>query len=112
MIVRTTKGLTFDDVLLVPKRSPFESRRDVSTRTVLTEAITMNIPIISANMDTVTEARMAIAMARAGGIGVIHRFMSVEQQVSQIKLVKRSQGFVVDAPHSIGRDATIAQART
>ena len=81
MKIRKKRGLTFDDVLLVPKRSPFASRQDVDTATWLTPSIKLNIPIISANMDTVTEAAMAIAMARIGGIGILHRFMTVERQV-------------------------------
>jgi IMP dehydrogenase len=110
MKIRQTKGLTFDDVLLVPKRSPVASRRIVDTSAWLTSKIRLNIPIISANMDTVTEAEMAIAMARAGGIGIIHRFMTIEQQVNQVKRVKRAQGFIVDNPYSIPADASIAQA--
>src|SRR5215204_5467487 len=85
MFIRAQKGLTFDDVLLAPKRSPIASRRDVDTSTRLTTAIRLNIPILSANMDTVTEAGMAIAMAQNGGIGVLHRFMTVEQQVRQVR---------------------------
>jgi IMP dehydrogenase len=111
MKIRETKGLTFDDVLLVPRRSPFASRKDVDTTTRLTADIQLNIPIISANMDTVTETEMAIAMARVGGIGIIHRFMTVEQQVQQIKKVKRAEAFQVDDPYSITQDATIAEAQ-
>ena len=110
MRIRPTKGLTFDDVLLVPQRSSIASRKDVDTATLLTASIRLRVPVISANMDTVTEAPMAIAMARAGGLGIIHRFMTVEQQVRQIKQVKRSQGFVVDNPYAIGPDASIADA--
>ena len=110
MRIRPTKGLTFDDVLLVPQRSSITSRKDVDTSSLLTASISLRVPIISANMDTVTEAGMAIAMARAGGIGMIHRFMSIEQQVRQIKQVKRSQGFVVDNPYAIAADASIADA--
>ena len=74
MVVRPTKGLTFDDVLLVPQRSPIASRKDVETSSWLTPGICLQVPIISANMDTVTEAAMAIAMARPGRLGVIHPF--------------------------------------
>src|SRR5437764_15431318 len=76
--IRSTKGLTFDDVLLIPKRSPVASRHDVDPSTWLTPTIHLRMPIVSANMDTVTEAPMAIAMARAGAIGIIHRFMTIE----------------------------------
>ncbi len=111
MKIRATKGLTFDDVLLVPRRSSFASRQDVNTSTRLTATISLSIPIISANMDTVTEANMAIAMARVGGIGVIHRFMSPEQQARQVTAVKRAEAFQVDDPYSINQEATIAQAQ-
>lgn len=111
MQIRTTKGLTFDDVLLIPRRSSISSRQDVDTSTRLTENIRIKIPIMSANMDTVTEARMAIAMARAGGIGILHRFMSIEAQVREVKTVKRAQGFIIEHPYNIDPDATIEQAR-
>jgi len=111
MNLRETRGLTFDDVLLIPKRSPIASRKDVHTRTQLTHSIELNVPIISANMDTVTESKMAIAMARAGGMGIIHRFMTIEQQVRQIEKVKRTEGMIVCNPYSVDQDATIGQAR-
>ena len=111
MKIRQNKGLTFDDVLLVPKRSPFASRQDVSTATWLTPTIQLQVPIISANMDTVTEARMAIAMARAGGIGILHRFMTVAQQVQQVQRVKRAEGFIVTDPYAVAETATLAQAK-
>lgn len=111
MKIRQSKGLTFDDVLLIPKRSQVASRQDVTTTTRLTPTIDLQIPILSANMDTVTEATMAIAMARIGGIGIIHRFMTVEQQVRQVKQVKRAEGFVVEQPYTISSDATIGQAK-
>ena len=111
MKIRPTKGLTFDDVLLVPKRSPVASRNDVDTSTWLTPTVRLRIPIISANMDTVTEAKMAIAMARAGGIGIIHRFMSIAAQARQVEEVKRAQGFVVEHPRSISVRASIAEAK-
>ena len=110
MRIRSSKGLTFDDVLLIPQRSPIASRKDVDTSSFVTPAIKVRVPVLSANMDTVTEAAMAIAMARAGGLGIIHRFMTVEQQVRQIKQVKRSQGFVVDNPYTIGPDESISDA--
>ena len=72
-------ALTYDDVLIVPRRSSFSSRSEANTKTRLTKKININIPIISANMDTVTEAEMAISLARLGGIGIIHRFMSIEE---------------------------------
>ena len=111
MIIRPGKGLTFDDVLLIPHRSSISSRQDVDTSSRLTAKINVKIPILSANMDTVTEARMAIAMARAGGIGILHRFMTIEQQAREVKTVKRAQGFIIEHPYNIGPDATIEQAR-
>lgn len=111
MKIRQTKGLTFDDVLLIPKRSPVASRQAVNTITRLTPTIQLQVPILSANMDTVTEATMAIAMARIGGIGIIHRFMTTEQQVRQVKQVKRAEGFIVEQPYTISSDATIGQAK-
>jgi IMP dehydrogenase len=111
MKIRPTKGLTFDDVLLVPRRSSITSRQDVDTSTRLTESIQIKIPILSANMDTVTEAKMAIAMARAGGIGILHRFMTIEQQVREVKAVKRAQGFIIEHPYNVEPDASVEQAR-
>ena len=79
-------ALSYDDVLLVPTRSDLVSRRDVSLRSKLTRNITLNNPIVSSNMDTVTEASMAIAMAKAGGIGFLHRYLTTEEQVQQVAL--------------------------
>ncbi|BAJ50591.1 inosine monophosphate dehydrogenase [Candidatus Caldarchaeum subterraneum] len=103
-------GLTFDDVLLLPRRSSIRSRRDVSTRSRFTRRIELEVPIVSAAMDTVTEAEMAVAMAREGGIGVIHRFNTVEQQVEQVKLVKRAENIAVEEPYTIEPEATVAEA--
>ena len=111
MRIRQTKGLTFEDVLLVPSRSSISSRQQVDTSTRLTDQIRINIPVVSANMDTVTETAMAIAMAKQGGIGIIHRFMSVDMQVNQIKLVKRAQGFMVENPYSISSDESVDKAK-
>jgi len=110
MKIRETPGLTFDDVLLVPGRSAIASRSAVNTSARLTNRITVAIPIISANMDTVTESEMAIAMARAGGLGVIHRFMSVERQVTEVVRVKRKESFVIENPASIEMDQPISAA--
>lgn len=111
MKLRDTIGLTFDDVLLVPKRSSVASRKDVRTTAKLTKQISLAIPILSANMDTVTESRMAIAMARAGGLGVIHRFMTPERQAASVSKVKRAESFVVEVPATIRPDAPVAEAR-
>ncbi len=105
------QGLTYEDVLLVPRYSDIRSRRDVDTSAQLTRRIRLQIPVISANMDTVTEADMAVAMARHGGIGIIHRFNSIEQQAEQVRLVKRSESFVIENPYTIGPRNTVGQAR-
>jgi IMP dehydrogenase len=111
MKLRHETALTFDDVLLVPKRSSVRSRRAVNTRTRFSRRIELAIPLVSANMDTVTESPMAIAMAHVGGIGIIHRFMSIERQASEVERVKRAEGFVVESPYSIPHDATVQAAR-
>ncbi|MBI2641457.1 IMP dehydrogenase [Candidatus Roizmanbacteria bacterium] len=97
-------GLTYDDVLLVPQRSYIDHRTDVSTKTKLTRHLELQTPFVSANMDTVTEAEMAIALAREGGIGIIHRFMSIEEQVHEVKKVKRHVGFVLGNPYVVSPD--------
>jgi len=104
-------GLTFDDVLLVPKFSTVSSRRDVVTASRFSRRIKLNIPMVSANMDTVTEASMAIAMARLGGLGVVHRFMTVEEEVREVAKVKRSEGVVIEDPVTLGPDKSVKDAR-
>ena len=84
------EGITFDDVLLVPKFSSITSRSETDLSTRLSKNISLNIPLISANMDTVTESTMAVTMAREGGIGIIHRFLTIEEQANQVLKVKRS----------------------
>ena len=111
MKIRSTKGLTFDDVLLVPKHSSIASRQDVDTSSWLTSTISLRVPLVSANMDTVTESPMAIAMGRAGGIGIIHRFMTIENQARQVARVKRAEGYIVEHPHAIDQASSIALAR-
>ena len=98
--VRT--GLTFDDVLRVPRRSSIRSRRDVSLRTRLSRNIELDIPVIAANMDTVCEHKMAIAMAELGGIGILHRFMAIEAQADQVRTVKDAGDLLVGA--AVGTD--------
>jgi IMP dehydrogenase len=104
-------ALTFDDVLLVPRHSHIESRGDVQPNTTLVEGISLSIPILSANMDTVTESAMAIAMARAGGIGVLHRFMGVERQAREVAQVKRTESYIVEEPATVSPDTELADAR-
>lgn len=105
------QGLSYDDVLIIPQRSPVNSRSNVETKTQLTPNIELQVPIISANMDTVTEARMAIAMARMGGIGIIHRFMPIEKQVQEIKKVKRAENFIIEDPYTIEPDKTVQDVK-
>jgi len=104
------EALTFDDVLLVPGASAvLPSQAD--TRTLVTQAIRLNIPLLSSAMDTVTEARMAIAMAQAGGMGVIHRNLEPEEQAAQVRAVKRFESGVVYDPVTLRPDQTLAEAR-
>jgi IMP dehydrogenase len=111
MNIRPDFGLTFDDVLLVPRRSAIRSRKDVSTSTWLVPGIRLSIPIVSSNMDTVTETHMAVAMAQLGGIGILHRFMTIEQQADCVRRVKRSESIIVESPLTISPDASLEQAR-
>jgi IMP dehydrogenase len=104
-------ALTYDDVLLVPQYSEVESRKKLSTRTRLTSKLNLEIPILSANMDTVTESEMAVAMARAGGIGIIHRFMSIEEQVRQVQRVKKTESFVVENPITLKASDTVGDVK-
>ncbi|TKC13489.1 IMP dehydrogenase [Robertmurraya kyonggiensis] len=103
------EGLTFDDVLLIPGKSEVLPK-DVSLQVQLTDKIRLNIPIISAGMDTVTEAEMAIAMARQGGLGIIHKNMSIEQQADQVLKVKRSESGVITNPFFLTPDHQVYDA--
>jgi len=103
------EGLTFDDVLLIPSKSELHPR-DIDVTTRLSDTVKLNIPLMSAGMDTVTESALAIAMARQGGIGVIHKNMSIEQQASEVDRVKRSESGVITNPFSLTPDHTVADA--
>lgn len=92
-------ALTYDDVLIVPKKSTLTSRNEANTKTRLTKKINLHIPIVSANMDTVSESEMAIALARLGGIFFLHWFMTIEENVEEIRRVKRAQNFI--ATHGV-----------
>lgn len=109
--VVATKGFTYDDVLLIPQRSSIKSRSEVNTHTQFSKHIKLAIPYISSNVDTVTESNMAIAMAKLGGIGVLHRFMTIERQVREVDKVKRSEGFVMGQPFTLSPDHTLGEAR-
>ncbi len=104
-----TLGLTYDDVLLLPGASEvLPNAVDTSSR--ISRNVRVNIPLLSAAMDKVTESRMAIAMARLGGVGVLHRNLSVEDQVNQVDLVKRSESGMVTDPITVHPEATLAEA--
>ena len=101
-------GLTYDDVLLLPGETDL-TPDEIDTRSRLTREISLRLPLVSAAMDTVTEARMAIAMARQGGIGILHRNLSIEDQAYQVDLVKRTQTGRITNPVTIGPDATLEE---
>jgi len=103
-------GLTYSDVLLVPQRTPLNSRSEADTKSRFTKNILLNIPLVSANMATVTEHKMAIAMAREGGLGIIHQFNTLQQQVEEIKKVKRSTSYIIENPLSVPPYITIGEA--
>jgi len=104
------EGLTFDDVLLVPKFSDVSSRSQTDLSTQLSRNISINIPLISANMDTVTESSMAVTIAREGGIGIILRFLSIKEEVNEVLKVKRSGSVMIENPYSINPEQTIQNA--
>ena len=104
------EGFTFDDVLLVPKFSDITSRSQTDLSTNLSRNIKLNIPLVSANMDTVTESTMATTMARQGGIGIIHRFLTIEEEANQVLKVKRSGSVMIENPYQISHDKTIEEA--
>lgn len=105
----TKEGLTFDDVLLIPRKSSILPR-DVNVSTVLSPSVKLNIPVMSAGMDTVTESALAIAIAREGGVGVIHKNMSVAQQAQEVDRVKRSESGVITNPFSLTPDHRVYDA--
>ncbi len=104
-------ALTYDDVLLVPQHSDVDSRRSLSTKSWLTQKIALQVPIVSANMDVVTESEMAITMAREGGIGIIHRFMTIAEQARQIGRVKKAESFIVDKPIMMRETNTVGDLK-
>ena len=107
--VREAVALTFDDVLLLPRHSPTHPK-DVDTSTRFTRGIPLNVPLVSAAMDTVTESEMAMAMARAGGIGVLHKNMSIDRQAAEVDRVKRSESGMILNPYALSPDATLREA--
>lgn len=107
MITKITPYYTYDDVLIKPKYSEVKSRKNVNLKNKLTKNITLNTPLISSNMDTITEEEMAIEMAKLGGIGILHRYCSIEQQVEMVKKVKRYTNFVILEPYKIYENTKI-----
>ena len=104
------EGLTYDDVLLVPAFSEVLPR-EVSIKTQFTRNITLNVPIVSAAMDTVTESAMAIAIAREGGIGVLHKNMTIDQQAAEVRKVKRAESGMIQDPVTLNKDNTVGDAQ-
>lgn len=104
-------ALTFADVSLVPQRSRVKSRADVDTTALFSRNLELKLPVVSANMDTVTTAPMAIAMARLGGLGVVHRFLSIEDECREVARVKRSSHYKIGHPYTIGPDSSVEEAR-
>src|SRR5688572_1002666 len=107
--VRNDFALTFDDVLLSPRHSTTHPK-EVDIRSRLTRGIALNVPLVSAAMDTVTESEMAIAMARAGGIGVLHKNMSIDRQAAEVDRVKRSESGMIRNPITLSPEATLREA--
>ncbi len=103
-IKKRSRGLTFDDVLIVPSRSDIRSRRDPSLKTRLTRNMEIDIPIISANMDTITEGEMALAMHNLGGVGILHRFVSIESQTEMVRALKMKGLTIIAASIGVGDD--------
>ncbi|HKK15252.1 MAG TPA: IMP dehydrogenase, partial [Gammaproteobacteria bacterium] len=104
----TEQALTFDDVLLLPAYSQILPR-EVDLKTRLTNNITLNIPVVSAAMDTVTEGRLAIALAQVGGIGIVHKNMSPEQQAQEVRTVKKYESGVIRDPYTVTPDTSIGK---
>ena len=104
------EGLTFDDVLLAPRFSAVHPK-DTDVRTRFARGVDLNIPLVSAAMDTVTAARMALALAREGGVGVIHKNLSIEEQAAEVDRVKRSESGMIQKPYTLGPDRPIRDAR-
>ncbi len=102
---------TFSDVLLVPKRSSIATRRAVDTTGRFSRGVSLRVPIVSANMDTVTESAMAIAIARFGGLGVVHRFLTIDEEVEEVRLVKRAESVVIEEPYTLLPRQTVDEAR-
>lgn len=111
MKVAREVGLSFEDVLLVPKRNTFGSRKNVDVSTKFTKKISLGVPIVSANMDTVTGSELAIALAESGGLGILHRFNTIAEEADEVKRVKRRSSFILNDPYTIDISAKVSNAR-
>ena len=111
-LVNMVQGCTFDDFLILPGWGVVESRKNISLASNFSTNVRLNLPLASANMDTITGARMAIVMAKQGGIGVIHRYLTIEDQCKKVKEVKRQESFIIEKPYHVKPDSTIAEARS
>ena len=107
MNFKPNEAYTFNDVLIVPNFSSVKSRKNIDISTNLTKNIKLKIPIISSNMDTVTGYEMAIEMAKNGGLGILHRFLSIEDQVDMVKKVKRYMNYKIDDPYTMNINTTV-----
>ena len=103
-IKKRERGLTFDDVLMIPRKSEVRSRKDPGLKTQVTKNISIDIPIVSSNMDTITESGMAIALHKLGGLGILHRFMSIEQQILEVAMVKKAGAKNISASIGVNAD--------
>ncbi len=103
------EGITYDDILIRPTFSDVSSRKNVSLKTELTNKISLNLPIISSNMDTITEEKMAIQIAKMGGIGILHRYCSIDEQVKMVKKVKRYTNFIIEKPYTFDINNTMSE---
>ena len=106
-----TPSYTYDDVLIKPRYSNIKSRKNVNLYSQLTPNVHLNVPIISSNMDTITEDKMAIEMAKLGGLGIIHRYCSIQQQVEMVKKVKRYTNFIINNPYTVMVDDQMMEVR-
>src|SRR3989344_6078287 len=108
---KIVRGCTFDDFLISPGWGKVKTRKGISLKTKFSQNIDLNIPIVSANMDTVTKSRMAIAMAQQGGIGIIERYLNIDDQRKEVEEVKRKESYIIVQPYSISKKKTIGQAK-
>ena len=105
--IKIVDGFSYDDVLITPKYSSQTSRKKISLKTKVSRNISLHLPLVSSNMDTITEDKMAVEMALRGGIGIIHRFCSIKDQVEMVKKVKRHTHYIIQKPYTINENCSI-----